>query len=208
MRAFVYAGGPVTPERIEERPDDTDLTIAADAGWKNAKKTGVTPKILVGDFDSLGEPQVPDGTELYRVPTEKNDTDLQLAVKIAIARGATEIVIVAGLGGRIDHTLSALAVAEDLHGRKIRAVIVDGKNRLTYLANDSMLIVKDKNFQYLSIIAVSEKLRGVTIEGCKYPLKNATIERRNQFAVSNEITGNAALITVRRGAAYIIESSD
>ena len=49
-------------------------------------------------------------------------------------------------------------------------------------------------------------VKGVSIEGCKYPLKKAKLSRNFQYAVSNEIVGNCALISVRKGAVYIIES--
>lgn len=208
MKAFVYAGGLIFPEGIEDVPAAGDLTVAADSGWKNAQALGVTPAVLVGDFDSLGEPDAPAGTEILRVPAEKDDTDTQLAVRTAAARGAKELVLIAGMSGRVDHTLSTLALLEELHGRGIRAVLTDGKNRVRFLENDSLLLLREKRFRYLSLIAVTEKVRGVTLEGCKYPLKNATLLRQNQYAVSNEIEGNAALIDVRRGAVYVIESGD
>lgn len=208
MKAFVYAGGLIFPEGIEDAPAAGDLTVAADSGWKNAQALGVTPAVLVGDFDSLGEPDAPAGTEILRVPAEKDDTDTQLAVRTAAARGAKELVLIAGMSGRVDHTLSTLALLEELHGRGIRAVLTDGKNRVRFLENDSLLLLREKRFRYLSLIAVTEKVRGVTLEGCKYPLKNATLLRQNQYAVSNEIEGNAALIDVRRGAVYVIESGD
>lgn len=208
MKAFVYAGGLIFPEGIEDAPAAGDLTVAADSGWKNAQALGVTPAMLVGDFDSLGEPDTPAGTEVLRVPAEKDDTDTQLAVRTAVARGAKELVLIAGMNGRVDHTLSTLALLEELHDRGIRAVLTDGKNRVRFLENDSLLLLREKRFKYLSLIAVTEKVRGVTLEGCKYPLKNATLLRQDQYAVSNEIEGNAALIDVRRGAVYVIESGD
>lgn len=208
MKAFVYAGGLIFPEGIEDTPATGDLTVAADSGWRNAQALGVTPAVLVGDFDSLGEPDAPAGTEILRVPAEKDDTDTQLAVRTAVARGAKELVLIAGMSGRVDHTLSTLALLEELHGRGVRAVATDGKNRVRYLENDSLLLLREKRFRYLSLVAVTEKVRGVTLEGCKYPLKNATLLRQNQYAVSNEIEGNAALIDVRRGAVYVIESGD
>lgn len=208
MRAFLYAGGTVFADGVRETPEPTDLTIAADAGWKNAQMLGVTPQVLVGDFDSLGEPQAPAGTEIVRVPAEKDDTDTQLAVRLALERGADEIVLIAGLGGRADHTLSTLAILEDLRTRRVQAVLTDGHNRVRFLRAGSLLIPRDPCFRYLSLIAVTECVRGVTVEGCKYPLHNAALQRRRQYAVSNEIVGNAALIAVRRGAVYVIESSD
>ena len=74
MKAFIYAGGTVFTDRIDAAPAPADLTIAADAGWKTAQKLGVTPRLLVGDFDSLGTPQVSAEVEVVRVPAEKDDT--------------------------------------------------------------------------------------------------------------------------------------
>lgn len=208
MRAFIYTAGNIRPENITEHPKDGDLILAADAGYLNAQKCGVVPHILLGDFDSLGEPKgLPRDTEIIRVPTEKDDTDTQLAVRTAIERGADDIVIVGGLDGRLDHTLSVLAILEDLDARHIHAIVTSGTNRARFLRNNSTLIPRS-NFRYLSLIAADPTVKGVTIEGCKYPLQKAKLSRRNQYAVSNELTGNCALIDVRRGGVWIIESLD
>ena len=207
MKAFIYTGGNVWKEYITERPKQGDLVIAADAGLLTARRFGVVPDILLGDFDSLGEPDVPDGTELIRVPAEKDDTDTQLAVRVALERGADEIVIVGGLDGRLDHTLSSLAILEYLDGRHVHALITSGKNRARFLRNNSTLIARGA-FRYLSLIAADMEVKGVTLEGCKYPLKKAKLSRLNQYAVSNEIVGNCALIDVRRGGVWVIESMD
>lgn len=205
--AFICTGGALWSELIVERPQEDALIIAADAGFLTAQKLGLVPQVVLGDFDSLGEPDVPRGTELIRVPAEKDETDTQLAVRLALERGATDITIVGGLGGRLDHTLSSVAILEDLHARHVQAVMTDGKNRVRFLRNDSALILRS-DMKYLSLIAADPTVKGVTLEGCKYPLKNARISRRNQFAVSNEIVGNCAFIDVRKGGVWIIESRD
>ena len=209
-RAFIYTGGTVFDEYVSEKPEKGDLVIAADAGYLTAKKMGITPAILLGDFDTLGEENIPDGIECLRVPAEKNDTDTQLAVRVAIERGAGEIVIVGGLGGRIDHTLSTLAILEDLWERKndrIFAILTDGKNRVRFLRNSGTILPRSQ-YRFFSLIAADETVKGITLEGCKYPLKNGRISRRNQWAVSNEITGNCALIEIGRGGVWVIESMD
>ena len=208
MKAFIYTGGAIFPEGITECPREENLTIAADSGYRNAQKLGVTPRLLLGDFDSLGEPSVPEEVEILRVPAEKDLTDTQLAVQVALERGAGELVIIGGLSGRVDHTLSNLAILEDLWEKKIPAILTDGKNRARFLRNGSTLIPKAPHFRYLSLIAADPKVRGVSIEGCKYPLKNATLSRSYQYAVSNELEGNCALIAVRRGGMWILECVD
>lgn len=207
MRAFIYTGGTVRTEAITEHPKPDDLSIAADSGYHTAVALGERIDLLLGDFDSIGEVPRDSGIEIQQVPTEKDYTDTQLAVEIAIDRGATDIIIIGGLSGRLDHTLSTLAILEELHARKVYGTITDGQSRARYMQSSSTLIARS-SYKYLSIIAADEVVKGVDIEGCKYPLKRATIRRRHQFAVSNEITGNVAFIAVKKGGVYIIESRD
>ncbi|MBQ7336508.1 MAG: thiamine diphosphokinase [Clostridia bacterium] len=209
-RAVIYTGGTVYDEYVIECPERGDLVIAADAGFLTAKRFGVRPEIMLGDFDTLGEPEVPDGTELIRVQAEKDFSDTQMAVSVALERGATEIVIVGGLEGRLDHTLSTLAILESLFERKehrVPAVITNGKNRARFLRNSGVILARE-HYRYFSLIAADPKVKGITIEGCKYPLKNGQILRTHQWAISNEIVGNCALIEVRRGGVWVIESMD
>ena len=207
MRAFIYTGGVVRTEFITEHPKADDLCIAADSGYHTALALGERVDLLLGDFDSIGDVPHDEGMEIQRVPAEKDYTDTQLAVEIAIERGAEDIVIVGGLSGRLDHTLSTLAILEDLHSRGVYGTVTDGQSRARYMRSSSTLIARSP-YKYLSIIAADETVKGVDIEGCKYPLKRATLRRRNQFAVSNEITGNVAFISVKKGGIFIIESRD
>ena len=207
MRAYIYVGGEIDPANLTDHPKGDDLVIAADAGWNNAKKAGVKPMALLGDFDSLGEPHVPDDVEIVRVPAEKDLTDTQLAVEYALQKGIRDIVIVGGLSGRLDHTLSNLAILEHLETLRVHALITDGYNRARFIRNNSTLIPRGA-YRYLSLIAADPVVKGVTLEGCKYPLKKARLSRLNQYAVSNELTGNCALIDVRRGGVWVLETTD
>lgn len=207
MKAFIYTGGVVHTDRVTEHPRADDLRIAADSGYLTARALGDRVDIAVGDFDSMPADELPEGVEMIRVRAEKDDTDTQLAVEIAAERGADDIVIIGGMSGRLDHTLSSLYILEDLTLRGIYAVMTDGKNRARFLRSGSALIGRS-GYKYISVIAADEKVRGVSIEGCRYPLRGATLERRRQYAVSNEIEGNCALISVKKGGIFIIESTD
>ena len=206
MRAFIYAGGSILADNITEHPKGDDLCIAADAGYRNAQALGERINILIGDFDSLGA--IPEGDmEVLQVPAEKDLTDTQIAVETALARGADEIILIGGLGSRMDHSLSTLAILEDLRERHVHAHINNGYNRVHYLNASSTLILRS-GFRYLSVLAIDEKIKGLSIDGCKYPLKRATLNRRLQYAISNEFTGNCAMISLRRGRIFVIESRD
>ena len=207
MRAYIYVGGPIDPAAITERPEKGDMLIAADSGWNNATLLGVTPDVLMGDMDSLGDKKVPGGVEIYRVPAEKDLTDTQLAVEYALQNGARDIVIIGGLSGRLDHTVSNLAILEHLETLRVHALIDDGFNRARFIRNNSTLIPRSA-YTYVSLIAADPVVKGVEIDGVKYPLKNAKLKREHQYAVSNELTGNCAFIAVKKGGLYIIESRD
>lgn len=210
MKAYIYVGGKIFPENITEKPDKDDICIAADSGYKNARLLGADVQTIVGDFDSMSNEDknsISAGTRIVTVPVEKDFTDTQLAVKTALENGATNIFIIGGLGGRLDHTLSNLAILQNLYENNIRATITDGANRIRYIKSSSDLIARS-NFKYISVIACDEKVKGVSIEGCKYPLKNATLSNKFQYAISNEILKNCALISVKKGGIYIVESAD
>ena len=209
MKAFIYTGGNIYPENITERPKGGDLVIAADSGYENALALGARPSVLLGDLDSLRTPvsDIPEDIERITVPAEKDETDTQLAVNIALSRGADELIIIGGLDGRLDHTLSNMAILEAMFDSKIPTVITNGQNRVRYIRSTSTLIARSR-FKYLSLIAADETLKSVEVEGCKYPLKSARLSHKFQYAVSNEITGNCALVSVKKGGLYIIESAD
>ena len=205
MRAYIFAGGAIDPVNVYCKPKEGDLTVAADSGWHNALLLGITPEVLLGDFDSIGTEALPDAKEILQVPAEKDRTDTQLAVDLALSRGAREIVIIGGLAGRLDHGLSNLGILQALHDRNVHAWIEDGFNRVRYLQNTGALIARSA-YTYLSVLAADQTVKGVSVDGCKYPLKNAKLARGLGFAVSNEITGNCALVEVRRGGVFVIES--
>ena len=211
MKAFIYVGGSVNPDNITEHPKADDITIAADVGALNAKKLGDIPEIIVGDFDSAKleviKKEFP-RAEIVTVPSEKDFTDTELAIDTAIKKGAKEIVIIGGLDGRLDHTLTNISLLEGLAKSNIYAVITDGKNRIRHIESTSTLIARSQ-FKYLSLIPRTEKLKGLTILGCKYTLENKTITNAAPgLTISNEILQNCAFISVKKGGLLIVESSD
>lgn len=207
MRAFIYVGGTVFPENITEHPKGEDLRIAADGGYANAMLLGERIDVAVGDFDSFSKKKIDEAVEIIQVPAEKDLTDTQICIETAISRGADEIILIGGLSGRLDHTLANLSILQDLNARRVHGYITDGNNRAHYIRATSHLVARSA-YKYLSLIAVDETCKGVSIKGCKYEIKNQPIHRRLQFAVSNEITGNCALVSVKKGGLYVIESRD
>ena len=208
MKSYILTGGAINPDNIHIKPDRDDLIIAADSGLNHAKTLGLTPAVVVGDYDSLGHvPEQGPDVEVITVPAEKDETDTQLAIRLALSRGADDVHVIGGLGGRLDHTLSNLAILEALAQKKVRCVIEDGQNRVRLLQSDSTILPRS-GYTYVSLLSLDPIVKGVEIEGVKYPLKNAKLSRAFQYAVSNEITGNCCFIAVRKGSILVVESRD
>lgn len=206
-KALLYVGGEIFPEGIFPHPEEDTLTVAADSGYRTARLLGVSPQILLGDFDSLTE--LPLTAEIVRYPAHKDYTDGQLALALAMERGAQHITIIGGLGGRVDHTLSCLAMLETVFENGLEGCVCNGKNEVRYLRGPAKAVIEaDLRYPYLSLIALDETLAGVTLAGCEYPLQRATVFRREQFAISNRITAKEATVRIEQGAAYLIRSAD
>lgn len=214
---YIFTGGQVFSDTLCEITDadlDGAFIIAADSGYKLAKRFGVKPDMLLGDLDSLDKSSL-DERELSEiekiiVSPIKDDTDTQLAVDTAISRGAGRIFIIGGLGGRLDHTLSSAFLLEYIAEKGIDCVMTDGKNRVRVMRADTKpvrLSVK-RGYKYLSLVSLTDVCRGVSISGVYYPLDDVELTRKYSFAVSNEITADVAEITLGCGTMLVIESRD
>ena len=184
-------------------PEDGDYIIAADGGYLALTSRGITPDLVVGDFDSLGK--VPDHPNIIQSPVEKNDTDMVLAVKQGLERGNNLFTINGGLGGRLDQTLANIQIlaylAENdafgtLFGLDVCIIAIKGGE--VELSVDT---TKGKN---ISIFSHGEKAVGVTLKGLKYPLENATITNTYPVGVSNEFTDEDVVISVDSGTLIIM----
>lgn len=223
MTAYIFTGGKLAVGSMDElglHMSKADLIIAADSGYNNASRLGVRPGLLLGDLDSIDRKKLaPDELEHIEkiiVPAIKDDTDTQLAVDTAISRGADEIYIIGGLGGRLDHTLSSVFLLEYIADRGADAVMTDGQSRVRVMKTAgepvSLMIPKtfdgENGFKYLSIVSLTDECEGVRISGVFYPLDGVTLKRSYSYAVSNEITSDHAEITLARGTMLVIESRD
>ncbi len=190
-KALVITGGYINFNKININFSLFDIIIAADSGYVSADKLGIKANIFVGDFDSAKKPCTT--AELITLPKEKDDSDTMYACKLATERGANEILIIGGTGGRADHFLSNVFLLETFKDKDISVTLLDGENKISVLKDESVTLVKEN--KYFSLFPLTDCI--VTLSGCKYPLKDFKLNRENpSFALSNEITDNYATVTV------------
>lgn len=199
-KALIITGGYINLEKVKNFNLDASIVLAADSGYTAAKQLNIAPDIILGDFDSLKE-KISTSAEIIKVPAEKDETDTMLACNFAVERGADELLILGGTGGRADHFLSNVFFLETITDKNVKAILTDGENTVRILKNETVKIAN--NGGYFSIFALDNCT--VSLSGCKYPLENCILKRANPFAVSNEITDDFATVTVT-GKAILCES--
>lgn len=197
---YIAGAMPLEPA-LAPQPNEGDLVIAADGGYASLTKLGVTPHLVVGDFDSLG--RVPEHPEVHRLPCEKDDTDTGYAIKTALARGYTRFVLLGGMGGRLDHTVANLQLLGYLAEQGAVGILAGKGQAATVVTNGSFTFPAACS-GYCSVFCQSGTARGVTLEGLKYPLTDAQLTESFPIGVSNEFLGVPARVRVKDGALLLI----
>ena len=199
-RCFIFAAGSFYG--LREAPKAGDVIIAADAGFLLCRELGLTPDLLLGDFDSMEEPK--DFAHLIRVPVEKDDTDTMLAVREGLREGCTQFYLYGGTGGkRLDHTLANFQALLYLRRHGARGDLYDDDFCWTAIENETLTLERQVDWGIVSLFPQDGAAEGVTLTGLQYPLTGARLTPDVGLAVSNHFLAEQAVITVRKGALLV-----
>lgn len=200
----VLAGGdPTHPHLALDRPA---LVVAADSGAERAPALGLAVDVLVGDLDSLAPDAVAaleaGGTRVVRHHPDKDATDLELALATALAGDPDRLVVVGGDGGRLDHALAAVgalaAVARP--GRRVEAWMGPALVQVTV----DEVVVDGRPGELVSLVPLGGPVEGVTTDGLRWPLDDATFPLGTTWGVSNEVASVPATVRVAAGVLAVV----
>ena len=177
--------------------------VAADGGMAHAAALAVTPELWVGDFDSAPDAlqaKYADVPQL-RFPADKDSTDGELAVDVALARGARHIMLLGALGGSTDHALGNLSLLLALRRRGIDAMATGGREEAYPLGPGSLRLTLPLGSR-LSIIAFAD-LTGLSLSGVRWPLQRRDMLAGSSLTLSNEVTG-PVVVDLEAGTALVL----
>ena len=176
------------------------VIIAADGGLRHTEALGLTPDVILGDFDSLG--YVPQKANVF--PVEKDDTDAMLAVRKGLEMGCDRFLLYGALEGpRLDHTVANFQTLQFLADRDARGFLVGKDSIVTVLKNGS-LTLKALPEGIVSVFCMGKDAHGVTIRGLQYGLEKGTLSAGFPLGVSNHFVGKEAEISVEDGSLLIL----
>jgi len=177
-----------------------DCVIAADGGLAHTQKLGLTPHVILGDFDSLG--YTPEGANVF--PVEKDDTDAMLAVHRGLAMGYRDFILYGSLDGpRLDHTIANFQTLQYLCDHDASGYLVGNSSIVTVVKNGSLRFPAGLEGT-VSVFCMGPDAWGVDIEGLHYPLKDGVLTAGFPLGVSNHFTGAPAQISVREGSLLVL----
>lgn len=209
MKVLIVLGGDAPGvELLKECVSEADFSIAADRGLEAFDAAELEPDLLIGDMDSVS----PDVLARYesrlsedRLNCIKNDTDCEYALNLAVEKGATEIILLGALGGRLDHALANLmmvvraarhGVWAEIRAEGVRIVRINGSYTLTGAKGST-----------ISLLPLGTA-RGVSIKGCYYTIEDFTLESDTSRGMSNVVTADEAVISAREGDLMLFHYSD
>lgn len=182
-------------------PGPGDFLIAADKGYEALEAFGAPPDLVVGDFDSLG--RRPNHPSVVQLPSVKDDTDMVYAIREGLERGYRRFVLLGGVGGRLEHTLSNLQTLAWLASLGARGVLAGDGTVATALRNESLTLPAGLS-GFLSVFCNSGVAQGVNLKQLKYELHNHTLSADFPLGVSNEFLGLPATISVDSGTLLVL----
>lgn len=215
MRALIVTGGTIQEDFAKEylKQEKFDFSIASDSGMEFFYHIKEKPQYIVGDFDSakpeiLSYFRMQDGIEFRQFRPEKDETDTELALSVAMSLGAEEICVLGATGTRIDHVIGNIHLLCKPLEKKISCCLIDQHNRIRLLDTSMKLKRKEQFGKYVSLLPFTTEVTGITLKGFKYPLTDYTMTKDNSLGVSNEITGESGEIGLKSGILIMIEARD
>lgn len=189
--------------RLKQAAKDADYIICADGGYSYAKLCGITPNLIVGDFDSASDEIDGFHGNVIRLDVEKNETDTSVAIDKGIENGCKGYELYGCIGGRLDHTLANISLAKGL-AMKGYCAALRGVAEDILFAGSGEHIIKCKTGQTVSVLACTKEVTGVTLKGMKYPLNNAVLTSTFPLGISNVAEEDNPKISIKTGFVLIL----
>lgn len=202
-RCVIVAAGQIdSVEFLKKNIFYDDYVIAADAGFTKLKQADITPDLIVGDFDSSDLPE--EDIETITLSPIKDCTDTEYALSQAYERGYREMLIIGGLGGRIDHSYANIVLTAQYKQKDCNVTVIDPNHKIYALKNEEKAICQGN--KYVSVFAFAGECK-VYFEDFYYGSDVITLSPFDVIGTSNEITGESGKVNIISGTAVIIEAN-
>jgi thiamine pyrophosphokinase len=182
--------------------------IAADGGADWCYTQRLVPHLLVGDLDSISPEALAyceaQGTRIVRHAPEKDETDAELALLEAYRLGASHILILGALGGRIDHALANIQLLAMPEIAGCQVSIFDDASYIWLAQHETE--IQGQIGDVVSLIPWSGDVQDIVTAGLYYPLRHEPLRVGPARGVSNLLTQPVACVTWSEGKLLVVHT--
>jgi thiamine pyrophosphokinase len=209
--SLIFSGG-LTPNdatlEIARTIQNVDLVIAADSGLHTAQKLNMHVDFVVGDFDSVDASALARATSAHtqaiRHSADKDFTDLESALLLAVDKNSQHIIIVTAGGGRLDHQFGFIAAMFNPKLRNCKVEALWQNNRLFALQGPANCDIATQVGDTVAIQSFSNKSEKISTTGLQWQLTNESLNNFETRGVSNIATKEQVSVSVELGQLLVI----
>lgn len=209
MKVAVVSGAPQAWLDLEDIK--SSFIIGVDRGALVLIEQGICPHLSIGDFDSVTTSELEkikeSSLELIQLPSEKDETDTEVALNYLLNKKVSSINLYGVIGGRIDHTLANIRLLLQFAKKGLALTLVDKGNYLTVLAPGNHEI-QSPRLPYISFFALESTVTNLTLANLKYPLINYQLKQDDIRCISNETISSSFNVSFDTGYLLMIYSQD
>lgn len=212
---MIISGGAVDDKFVLQMLHEiqAEYVIGVDSGLEFLYRNQVMPTHIVGDFDSVRAEivdyyQKETSVPIRRFRPEKDASDTEIALRLAVELGVENLWILGGTGTRLDHVMANIQILKIAHDLGIKAYLIDPCNRIS-LAEKEVKLDKQNGFgDYFSVFPFGGVVEDISIKGAKYPLSHYRLCPNSSMCVSNEMQDDEVKITFPEGMIILMETRD
>jgi len=211
MKTVILSGGKAPSlDLLSYELRDASNLIGVDSGGNFLRKSGIIPDYLVGDFDSIEKESLEyfkdTKCKILEYPKDKDFTDTELALELAVRLESNQIIFLGSTGTRLDHVLGNMGLLRACVKSGIEAFIKDENNSI--MMTDKSLTIHAEPGTTFSLQAFSEAVENLTLKDARYPLNNYNLQIGDPLTISNKFLGNSVDITFSKGLLMVMYSRD
>ena len=227
---LIISGGTLDEALLLHKYNELEepAVIACEHGAAFCLANGIPVALAAGDFDTEGagtverlrEAEIP----LLIFPSHKNETDTEIALTEALKMEPDRIVITGATGTRLDHMLANIRLLARAAGyghetanesavpsgkkQKRPEITIEDPYNILSVHTQPFTVRHDPALPYISFYAFSEEVRGLTLKGFAYPVRDFVLRNTDSVGTSNELEEEEGTVSFESGVLVAVRSSD
>ncbi|CAL2038185.1 unnamed protein product [Caenorhabditis brenneri] len=170
------------------------------------------PHVVCGDFDSIDKTIDLRSAEKVALP-DQDHTDLTKTIKWCLEQKSNakwsfnKLVVLGGLNGRFDHTMSTLSSLLHFIDQSTEIIVIDSNNMVVAVpeGESKINIELEMTSRMCGVIPIAQKTTVVTSNGLKYEMADHLLAFGVCVSSSNEVISNQITLNTTAPLIFTIE---